>query len=80
MFRQLVKRAFGINPLEFHKACDKMLEVIDIQNLITQLDTEEFDDLLYSDGVITLNVKAGEVYVINKQTPNQQIWIVSPYS
>lgn len=80
MFIQLLRRTFAISQLEFHKSSDKLLDVIYIQNLITQLDIEEFDDLTYSEGVITLNVKAGEVYVINKQTPSQQIWIVSPYS
>ena len=76
----IIRRSFAVSQLEFLKACDKMLDVWSMQALVTQLDVEEFEDLTHADGVITLNVKKGEVYVINKQTPNQQIWIVSPYS
>jgi len=47
---------------------------------VTQLDIEEFEDLIESEGVITLKVSEDLVYVINKQSPNKQVWIVSPVS
>lgn len=31
-------------------------------------------------GVMTLTVAPGMTYVINKQPPNKQIWLLSPYS
>ena len=34
----------------------------------------------YSSGVMTLSVPPHGTYVINKQPPNQQIWISSPVS
>ena len=35
---------------------------------------------MHSDGVITLKLKDNKIYVINKQTPNKQIWLSSPFS
>ncbi|CAF3337015.1 unnamed protein product [Rotaria socialis] len=52
--------------------------------------TEAFDTLLekhklpsdvyYSNGVITVELNQQGTYVINKQTPNRQIWLSSPFS
>lgn len=37
-------------------------------------------DVNYSNGVLTISVEKSCVYVINKQTPNRQIWLSSPVS
>ncbi|CAE1304488.1 FXN [Acanthosepion pharaonis] len=40
---------------------------------------KEFD-ATYSNGVLTLSFGAHGTYVINKQSPNRQIWLSSPFS
>lgn len=52
--------------------------------------TERFENLLekhklpsdvtYSNGVLTVELDQHGTYVINKQTPNKQIWLSSPFS
>ncbi|GEQ69149.1 hypothetical protein JCM33374_g2820 [Metschnikowia sp. JCM 33374] len=37
-------------------------------------------DVELTQGVMTLTVADGKTYVINKQPPNKQIWLSSPYS
>jgi frataxin len=34
----------------------------------------------YSDGVLNLEMRGKKFYVLNKQTPNKQIWLSSPIS
>jgi frataxin len=37
-------------------------------------------DVTYSNGVLTVELDKYGTYVINKQTPNKQIWLSSPFS
>lgn len=37
-------------------------------------------DVTYSNGVLTVELEKHGTYVINKQTPNKQIWLSSPFS
>jgi frataxin len=37
-------------------------------------------DVTYSNGVLTVELGKIGTYVINKQTPNKQIWLSSPFS
>ncbi|CAM4761370.1 unnamed protein product [Rotaria magnacalcarata] len=37
-------------------------------------------DVYYSNGVVTVELNQQGTYVINKQTPNRQIWLSSPFS
>ena len=37
-------------------------------------------DVTYSNGVLTVELDQHGTYVINKQTPNKQIWLSSPFS
>lgn len=37
-------------------------------------------DVQYSTGVLTANLGKHGTYVVNKQTPNRQIWLSSPVS
>lgn len=66
--------------LEYDKACKASLE--DLCSYFEELLEEIPDaDVALSDGVLT--VKLGQdkgTYVINRQTPNRQIWLSSPVS
>ncbi|XP_055333274.1 frataxin, mitochondrial-like [Paramacrobiotus metropolitanus] len=37
-------------------------------------------DVTLANGVLTVKIQPGETYVINKQSPNRQIWLSSPLS
>ena len=37
-------------------------------------------DITLSDGVLTVKLSQFGIYVLNKQTPNKQIWLSSPVS
>lgn len=37
-------------------------------------------DVTFSNGVLTVELNKHGTYVINKQTPNKQIWLSSPFS
>ncbi|KHN83469.1 Frataxin, mitochondrial [Toxocara canis] len=72
-----------VSEAEYEKRANESLS-----NLSEYLDTfpewlpcdNEFD-VSYSMGVITANIGHGKgIYVINKQTPNRQIWLSSPLS
>ena len=45
-------------------------------------DCEEGDtfDVVFNDGVLTFDMGEHGTYVINKQTPNKQLWLSSPTS
>lgn len=66
---------------EFHKLSDEFL-----QNLQERLEEYGDDlqidgfDLDYASGVLTVKLGDLGTYVINKQTPNRQIWLSSPMS
>uniref|UniRef100_A0AC35TSH0 Ferroxidase n=1 Tax=Rhabditophanes sp. KR3021 TaxID=114890 RepID=A0AC35TSH0_9BILA len=74
---------FTISELEFERKCEEYLhntvEYLDTLPEIVQCDNEY--DVNYSMGVLTAKIddKVG-TYVINKQTPNRQIWLSSPLS
>lgn len=67
----------------FEEVCDETLDSLTeyFEELIESVDHLEKADVNYSDGVLT--VQFGEpygTYVINRQSPNQQIWLSSPTS
>ena len=39
-----------------------------------------FEDVNYADGVLNIEMRGKKYYVLNKQTPNKQIWLSSPVS
>ena len=80
MIRSALIRLINMTSHEYHKTANTFLDVLFNQKLAEQLDIEIFDDMDHSEGVVTLTVKPDKVYVINKQSPNQQIWLSSPYS
>eukprot|EP01104_Vermistella_antarctica_P012030 TRINITY_DN3414_c0_g1_i1.p1 TRINITY_DN3414_c0_g1~~TRINITY_DN3414_c0_g1_i1.p1 ORF type:complete len:321 (+),score=37.57 TRINITY_DN3414_c0_g1_i1:209-1171(+) len=72
--------AVAENEFDFHSLVDNVLEEVS-----DKLDDElgavvDGFDCEYSSGVLTLSLGDLGTYVINKQTPNQQIWWSSPIS
>ncbi|XP_059661019.1 frataxin, mitochondrial [Cornus florida] len=72
---------FVLQEDEFHRLADST-----IQDLLEKL--EEYGDYIEIDGfdidygnqVLTLKLGSLGTYVLNKQTPNRQIWLSSPVS
>ncbi|KAH9890908.1 Frataxin [Cubamyces lactineus] len=56
---------------------DTMLE--SLENLLDEMGDPE-SEVEYSSGVLTLKLGSKGTYVINKQPPNKQIWLSSPFS
>jgi frataxin len=63
----------------FHHLADEALELI-----VERMDAGDIDipnmDVTCSDGVVNLNLGIHGTWVINKQSPNRQIWLSSPKS
>jgi frataxin len=71
----------SLSELEFHKLADQTLENI-LERLEAWLEEVGLDDadVELSQGVLTLKLGDAGTYVINKQTPNRQLWMSSPVS
>ncbi|TFK57428.1 Frataxin [Heliocybe sulcata] len=50
-----------------------------LENLLDEAGDPEYE-VEYSSGVLTLKLGRHGTYVINKQPPNKQIWLSSPFS
>jgi frataxin len=75
-----IKRTFSIKIFDFNAVSEGCLN-----NLLEKLELKEnllpaTFDAEYSQGVLTLKFDPKTVYVINKQPPNEQIWMSSPFS
>ncbi|GLB36378.1 putative frataxin-like domain containing protein [Lyophyllum shimeji] len=69
-------------PMETYHALsdatmDELLE--SLENLLDELGNPDYE-VEYSSGVLTLMLGDKGTYVINKQPPNKQIWLSSPFS
>lgn len=80
----LAKRSVSKDAMDFHHNCNETLESLlekleGLEDYCEKLPTDF--DVILSDGVLTVTfgAKIG-TYVINKQTPNHQIWLSSPVS
>lgn len=63
----------------FHDVADHTLE--QVMQLLTPLESEQDDvDIACSQGVLNINLGSRGMWVINKQTPNRQLWWSSPLS
>lgn len=51
----------------------------DIYNKIEEQDSDFQADLEYTNEVLTIDID-GKIFVINKQTPLEEIWLASPLS
>ncbi|CAG9559580.1 unnamed protein product [Danaus chrysippus] len=75
--------AEGIEPVVFEKICSETLESLFeyFEELIDQSPQLKGADITFSDGVLTVALGSNYgTYVINRQTPNKQIWLSSPIS
>ena len=61
----------------FHVAADAVLT-----RLADAIDDQVGDrvDVELHAGILTMELEDGRQYVINKQTPNREIWVSSPFS
>ena len=68
-----------LSESQFHTESDNCLEKI--VSVLESFD-EKFpiDDLNFEQGVLTINLGSKGTWIINKQTPNRQIWWSSPVS
>ncbi|XP_025190634.1 frataxin homolog, mitochondrial isoform X2 [Melanaphis sacchari] len=71
------------NEIDFEQTCNETLESLCeyFEQIVEDNIHLENPDILFSDGVLTIQL--GEpygTYVINRQTPNKQIWLSSPIS
>ncbi|WWC66005.1 iron donor protein CyaY [Kwoniella dejecticola CBS 10117] len=75
------KPASTLTPEEYEQVSNRDMDILH-ENL--EIYVEEFgpDDweVEYSSGVMTLSLPPNGTYVINKQPPNLQIWMSSPFS
>ena len=51
-----------------------------IADQVEDSNSEAIDDVSLNNGVLRIDFVEDQSYVINKQTPNKQIWLSSPIS
>lgn len=66
---------------DYHKASEETLENLcdNLESILEDRFSQGADVRLES-GVLTVAIDSENTYVINKQTPNRQIWLASPLS
>ncbi|XP_023944701.2 frataxin homolog, mitochondrial [Bicyclus anynana] len=72
-----------LDPVVFDKVCNETLESLYeyFEELIDKSSNLKGADVTFSDGVLTVALGQNYgTYVINRQTPNKQIWLSSPTS
>ena len=65
---------------DYETAADETLESLSETFEILLEKHKLTSDVTYSSGVLTVELDKYGTYVINKQTPNKQIWLSSPLS
>ncbi|ROT85939.1 hypothetical protein C7M84_003600 [Penaeus vannamei] len=72
----------GIDQSTYEHVSDETLESLTeyLEELVESDYAPEDSDVTFSTGVLTLQLGNAGTYVINKQTPNKQIWLSSPTS
>jgi frataxin len=70
-----------ISAERYHSLSDAAMDNLldSLENLLDDLGDPDYE-VEYHSGVLTLKLGNNGVYVINKQPPNKQIWLSSPYS
>lgn len=67
----------ALDESQFHKIANEFLETL-FENLEEGIGDHADVDL--QDGILNIELDAGGEYIINKHTPNKQIWLASPKS
>jgi frataxin len=71
----------GVDLNVYHEESDKKLE--ELSDQLEEALEDRFDkgaDVSLNNGVLTVVIDDQNTYVINKQTPNRQLWLSSPVS
>ncbi|CAL1279082.1 unnamed protein product [Larinioides sclopetarius] len=69
------------SPAEYEQVAEETLQSLSDQFEEVLEDSDLIDwDVTYSNDVLTISLNNSGVYVINKQSPNKQIWLSSPFS
>lgn len=71
----------GVDLNVYHEASDKELD--ELSDKLEEVLEDRFDkgaDVCLNNGVLTVVIDDQNTYVINKQTPNRQLWLSSPIS
>mmetsp|Transcript_14403 Transcript_14403/g.36725 ORF Transcript_14403/g.36725 Transcript_14403/m.36725 type:complete len:161 (-) Transcript_14403:1621-2103(-) len=66
-----------VSEADFHKAADELLESIS-DSLDSIEDEVDFEEVTLAMGVLTIDLGPQGTFVVNKQTPNRQVWLSSP--
>lgn len=77
MLRSL-RRLFSLSPTQYSQKVNLLLDSLSEQ--IEANSAAFVEDVTLSDGVLTVVCKGNRTYVLNKQTPNLQVWLSSPFS
>ncbi|XP_053603807.1 frataxin homolog, mitochondrial [Plodia interpunctella] len=78
-----VERSKVLDQAVFEEICNETLESLSeyFEELVEQAPNLKGADITFSDGVLTVALgNSYGTYVINRQTPNKQIWLSSPVS
>ena len=77
-------RRYFYSEAEYHKVADATLESLmdAVESVLESSDVSEDEnfEVNLAAGVLTIQVPPHGTWVINKQTPNQQLWWSSPQS
>lgn len=78
-FRHLSTETDKVSEGRYHQEADHTLDVLceEFERLVEDVDMDN-TDIELSQGVLTLKLGSLGTYVINKQTPNKQLWLSSP--
>lgn len=83
MSKRLCTVSNTLDDVSYHSVADETLDAVAelFEDLGESPSSPSDYDVHLSDGVLTVNLGAGRgTYVINKQSPNKQIWLSSPTS
>ncbi|KAH8245536.1 hypothetical protein KR032_011545 [Drosophila birchii] len=73
----------SLDSVTYERVCSETLDALCdyFEELTENASDLQGSDVAYSDGVLTVNLGHSHgTYVINRQTPNKQIWLSSPTS
>jgi frataxin len=73
-----LRRLFSLSPSQYSQKVNLLLDSLSEQ--IEANSSSFVEDVTLSDGVLTVVCKGNRTYVLNKQTPNLQVWLSSPFS
>ena len=75
-------RQASTDEATYHSIADSLLESLTDaceQSIEDTVDAETDFDVSFSSGVLSIRLPAG-TWVLNKQAPNRQVWLSSPYT